>query len=205
MSSFASMGCSIWFHYPYKVYGYVRWLYCYPSTRHFEIAKALEMTTKSASPYFQRTLPPNLSTEMQTEMVLAMELQQTLRIMRIKTMGTRLTLTTMMFIPSDATKPKNESRSDWRLTATGGHMWKAFRYCAPDIGNAIVLRFANPFKIFIPHVWPVHDKAMQLRAVAVGACLLTGNFLNIMIPRQLGMVTDALVKGKSPTPNPRYS
>lgn len=57
-------------------------------------------------------------------------------------------------------------------------------------------------KIFIPHVWPVHDKAMQLRAVAVGACLLTGNFLNIMIPRQLGVVTDALVKGKSAIPDP---
>ncbi|KFX92077.1 hypothetical protein O988_07444 [Pseudogymnoascus sp. VKM F-3808] len=58
--------------------------------------------------------------------------------------------------------------------------------------------YVKGFSIFIPHVWPVHDKAMQLRAVAVGACLLTGNFLNIMIPRQLGVVTDALVKGNSP-------
>ncbi|OBT67108.1 hypothetical protein VE03_04531 [Pseudogymnoascus sp. 23342-1-I1] len=58
--------------------------------------------------------------------------------------------------------------------------------------------YVKGFSIFIPHVWPVHDKAMQLRAVAVGACLLTGNFLNMMIPRQLGVVTDALVKGNSP-------
>lgn len=58
--------------------------------------------------------------------------------------------------------------------------------------------YVKGFSIFIPHVWPVHDKAMQFRAVAVGACLLTGNFLNIMIPRQLGVVTDALVKGNSP-------
>jgi hypothetical protein len=31
---------------------------------------------------------------------------------------------------------------------------------------------------------------------------LTGNFLNIMIPRQLGVVTDALVKGKPPISGP---
>ena len=62
--------------------------------------------------------------------------------------------------------------------------------------------YVKGFSIFIPHVWPVHDRAMQLRAVAVGACLLTGNFLNIMIPRQLGVVTDALVKGRSPVPDP---
>ncbi|KFZ18554.1 hypothetical protein V501_01151 [Pseudogymnoascus sp. VKM F-4519 (FW-2642)] len=58
--------------------------------------------------------------------------------------------------------------------------------------------YVKGFSIFIPHVWPVHDRSMQLRAVAVGACLLTGNFLNMMIPRQLGVVTDALVKGNSP-------
>ncbi|KFY12165.1 hypothetical protein V492_04048 [Pseudogymnoascus sp. VKM F-4246] len=40
--------------------------------------------------------------------------------------------------------------------------------------------YVKGFSIFIPHVWPVHDKAMQLRAVA------------------LGLVTDALVKGNSP-------
>lgn len=92
---------------------------------------------------------------------------------------------------------KAQERVQKRLE-TEGNWWayvKGFSVCTL---RTITLWFSDSFQIFIPHVWPVHDKAMQFRAVAVGACLLTGNFLNIMIPRQLGVVTDALVKGKSP-------
>jgi hypothetical protein len=37
---------------------------------------------------------------------------------------------------------------------------------------------------------------MQFRAILVGCCLLTTNFLNIMVPRQLGIITNALIAGE---------
>jgi hypothetical protein len=50
-------------------------------------------------------------------------------------------------------------------------------------------------QIFIPYVWPVNSKALQVRALLVGCCILTTNALNVLVPRQLGAVTDALVGG----------
>ena len=47
-------------------------------------------------------------------------------------------------------------------------------------------------KIFIPYIWPVNNRALQFRAVLVGVCLLANNALNVLIPRQLGIVTDSL-------------
>jgi ABC-type transport system involved in Fe-S cluster assembly fused permease/ATPase subunit len=41
-------------------------------------------------------------------------------------------------------------------------------------------------------VWPVNNKGLQLRAALVGVCLLVSNVLNLLIPRQLGIVIDSL-------------
>lgn len=57
----------------------------------------------------------------------------------------------------------------------------------------------SPKQIFIPYLWPVHSKALQFRALLVGLCLLSSNSLNVLVPRQLGAVTDALVAGNSET------
>lgn len=51
-------------------------------------------------------------------------------------------------------------------------------------------------QIFFPYIWPIHSKALQFRAVLVLACLLTTNVLNVMIPRQIGLVMDTLVNGE---------
>jgi ABC-type transport system involved in Fe-S cluster assembly fused permease/ATPase subunit len=44
----------------------------------------------------------------------------------------------------------------------------------------------------VPYVWPVNNVVLQLRAVLVGVCLLLANALNVLIPRQLGILTDSL-------------
>lgn len=51
---------------------------------------------------------------------------------------------------------------------------------------------ANFSQIFFPYVWPVHSKSLQLRAVLVGCCLLASNALNVLVPRQLGIMVDGV-------------
>jgi len=41
-------------------------------------------------------------------------------------------------------------------------------------------------------VWPVNNKALQTRVILVGCCLLATNFVNLLMPRQLGIVLDSL-------------
>lgn len=52
--------------------------------------------------------------------------------------------------------------------------------------------YAMGFKLFLPYVWPVDDRSLQIRAVLVGLCLLANNGLNVLIPAQIGLVTDTL-------------
>ena len=47
-------------------------------------------------------------------------------------------------------------------------------------------------QIFFPYVWPVHSKSLQFRAVLVGCCLLASNALNVLVPRQLGIMVDGV-------------
>lgn len=52
--------------------------------------------------------------------------------------------------------------------------------------------YAKGFSIFFPYVWPMHSKTLQFRAFLVGGCLLTSNALNVLVPRQLGILIDSL-------------
>ena len=52
--------------------------------------------------------------------------------------------------------------------------------------------YAKGFKLFLPYVWPVADRRLQFRAVLVGLCLLANNGLNVLIPTQIGVVTNSL-------------
>lgn len=38
----------------------------------------------------------------------------------------------------------------------------------------------------------MHNKTLQFRAALVAACLLTSNALNMLVPRQMGVMVDNL-------------
>ena len=49
----------------------------------------------------------------------------------------------------------------------------------------------------------MRDKSLQFRAVLVAACLLMSNALNVLVPRQMGVMVDNLseyVKGGKLSP-----
>ncbi|KAK4231745.1 hypothetical protein QBC38DRAFT_203198 [Podospora fimiseda] len=52
--------------------------------------------------------------------------------------------------------------------------------------------YAKSFLIFFPYVWPVNQRSLQIRVVLVGVCLLFMNAINVLIPRQLGIIIDCL-------------
>ncbi|KXH67823.1 ABC transporter [Colletotrichum salicis] len=54
------------------------------------------------------------------------------------------------------------------------------------------LTYIKGFGILFPYIWPVGQKTLQLRLVLVGLCLLAGNALNLLIPRQFGIIVDEL-------------
>ncbi|KAI1453475.1 hypothetical protein F4805DRAFT_470067 [Annulohypoxylon moriforme] len=62
------------------------------------------------------------------------------------------------------------------------------------------ISYAKGFLIFFPYIWPVNNRRLQLYAALVGLCLLAGNVLNFLIPRQYGAVMDSLsgVSGSNP-------
>lgn len=62
------------------------------------------------------------------------------------------------------------------------------------------IAYVKGFLIFFPYIWPVNNRRLQLYAALVGLCLLAGNALNFLIPRQYGAVMDSLsgVSGKNP-------
>ncbi|KAI9724419.1 MAG: hypothetical protein M1812_000487 [Candelaria pacifica] len=55
--------------------------------------------------------------------------------------------------------------------------------------------YMKSFSIFIPLVWPSKDRFLQARMVLVGICLLLTRVLNVLVPRQLGIITNALAAG----------
>lgn len=54
------------------------------------------------------------------------------------------------------------------------------------------LTYAKSFKLFLPYIWPAHDRRLQAHAALAGCCLLMKNVLNVLIPNQLGVVTKTL-------------
>ncbi|KAL2257710.1 hypothetical protein VTK26DRAFT_9274 [Humicola hyalothermophila] len=52
--------------------------------------------------------------------------------------------------------------------------------------------YAKSFLVFFPYIWPVNRRSLQIRVVLVGFCLLAMNFINVLIPRQFGIITDSL-------------
>jgi hypothetical protein len=56
--------------------------------------------------------------------------------------------------------------------------------------------YTKAFMIFLPYIWPKHSKKLQLRMMLVWACILAGNLLNVLVPRQLGVVVDAVTTAR---------
>ncbi|OAA39116.1 heavy metal tolerance protein [Metarhizium rileyi] len=61
--------------------------------------------------------------------------------------------------------------------------------------------YAKGFMILFPYVWPVGNRVLQLRAAAVGLCLLASNVLHLLIPRQTGIIMDSLAANHVDSPN----
>ncbi|KAI5838618.1 hypothetical protein DFP73DRAFT_616350 [Morchella snyderi] len=60
--------------------------------------------------------------------------------------------------------------------------------------------YAKSFAIFWPYVWPSKDGWLKISMALVGICLLIERGLNVMVPYQLGVVTNALARGNGSIP-----
>ncbi|KAG6098066.1 hypothetical protein E4U30_008413 [Claviceps sp. LM220 group G6] len=60
--------------------------------------------------------------------------------------------------------------------------------------------YAKGFMVLFPYVWPVGNRCLQLRAAAVGLCLLVSNVLHLFIPRQTAIIMDSLSKPDGGSP-----
>ncbi|KAI0444084.1 hypothetical protein F4803DRAFT_278815 [Xylaria telfairii] len=54
------------------------------------------------------------------------------------------------------------------------------------------IAYVKGFMVFFPYIWPIGNRRLQIHVVLVGICLLAGNGLNFLIPRQYGAVLDSL-------------
>ncbi|KAK4067187.1 uncharacterized protein Triagg1_7915 [Trichoderma aggressivum f. europaeum] len=61
------------------------------------------------------------------------------------------------------------------------------------------VEYVKGFKILLPYVWPLGNRSLQLRAVAVLLCMLASNAINVLIPRQTAIIMDTL-NGKPGNP-----
>lgn len=57
------------------------------------------------------------------------------------------------------------------------------------------LAYLKDFKIFIPILWPSRRPFLQFCLAVVALVVLADRFLNVLIPRQLGIITDELAAG----------
>lgn len=89
----------------------------------------------------------------------------------------------------EATKSSNKDpESEWERSQREAEEQVDKRL--QESGNWFV--YAKSFMLFLPYIWPVHNRRLQIRAALVGVCLLIDNAFNVLIPNQLGVVTKAL-------------
>jgi hypothetical protein len=61
------------------------------------------------------------------------------------------------------------------------------------------ITYIRSFKVFFPHLWPSTDRYLQGVMLFCFVLLMIGRVVNVLIPRQLGIVTDELTgEGGSP-------
>ncbi|KAI3332491.1 hypothetical protein HD806DRAFT_546580 [Xylariaceae sp. AK1471] len=62
------------------------------------------------------------------------------------------------------------------------------------------IAYVKGFMVFFPYIWPVGNRRLQIHVVLVGLCLLAGNGLNFLIPRQYGAVLDSFGSASKESP-----
>ncbi|BFZ58830.1 ATP-binding cassette-type vacuolar membrane transporter Hmt1 [Savitreella phatthalungensis] len=62
-------------------------------------------------------------------------------------------------------------------------------------GGAIT--YLRKFFVFFPHLWPKDDRKLQLVVMFCFVLLLAARVINVLVPRQLGIVTDGLAHSES--------
>ncbi|KAJ5088067.1 hypothetical protein N7456_011683 [Penicillium angulare] len=94
--------------------------------------------------------------------------------------------------PADPQFENSESESDDEYGRSArskkkqqktGNMWASYR---------------DGIKLMMPYVVPRHDRKVQACVVVCLGCLVANRFLNILVPRQLGIVADKLFAGQLP-------
>lgn len=60
--------------------------------------------------------------------------------------------------------------------------------------------YVRRFKLFVPYLIPKHDHKVQACIVLCIVCMIGDRFLNIIVPRQIGIVADKIVAGEAPYP-----
>ncbi|KAK4975722.1 hypothetical protein LTR66_010890 [Elasticomyces elasticus] len=62
--------------------------------------------------------------------------------------------------------------------------------------------YLRDFKILLPLVWPHHNRKVQACLAVIGATMIADRFFTVLVPRQLGIITDKLtmVAGKGIMP-----
>lgn len=88
---------------------------------------------------------------------------------------------------------KNGAESEWERSERLAREKRDSRL--QESGNWVT--YAKGFKLFLPYIWPFHDRRLQFHAVLVGLCLLLNNALNVLIPNQLGIVTRSLTESSN--------
>ncbi|OJJ34550.1 hypothetical protein ASPWEDRAFT_42541 [Aspergillus wentii DTO 134E9] len=58
--------------------------------------------------------------------------------------------------------------------------------------------YVKDFSIFLPYLIPRKDKKVQLSILVSLVCVAAGRALNILVPRQLGIVTDDILANEAP-------
>ena len=92
-----------------------------------------------------------------------------------------------------AESSSNDEESDDSATKKEKERWKLIDDRLQETGNWF--QYARRYTIFIPHVWPSKQPRLFLNLIGVGLCVLCERFLNVLTPRQLGIVVNALSSG----------
>ncbi|ORY62351.1 uncharacterized protein BCR38DRAFT_238250 [Pseudomassariella vexata] len=97
---------------------------------------------------------------------------------------------------TEATNSPSDAESPWERQEREGREQMEKRLKSE--GSWIA--YAKGFMVFFPYVWPVKNRRLQIQAALVAVCLIIGNALNVLIPRQMGIVLDTLNKpaGRNP-------
>ncbi|KAF2271559.1 ATP-binding cassette-type vacuolar membrane transporter-like protein Hmt1 [Westerdykella ornata] len=60
--------------------------------------------------------------------------------------------------------------------------------------------YLKTFAVFLPHLWPTNDRELMIWLCVRGANILLSSILQVLTPRQLGIITDKLSSGITTMP-----